>query len=1536
MNELIARLLEQGVELWTDGVQLRYRGPRRALGASTLEEIKQNKEALLAALKGGWVTKTFPLSHPQRALWYLYQSAKDSSAYNTALAVRLRFDPEEEALREALQGLLVRHPSLRTTFAPSGGEGSPEPVQRVHAYQPAILEELDASAWSEADLEARVRACHQRPFDLENGPALRATLFHRGAADHVLLVSIHHIVCDGWSMWLLMDELWRAYADLAGPAPVAPEVIPPSQALWERLAAVAGQPGGDRGEEDVGGREALELFVRRGVAAAFDAMGAWRGAGPTSKAALGARLGVHPRYARLFDALLELLVEARAASIGEDGLVARSPVEGGALVDQQALSEEAERLRRTFPELGAYVDLTAVCLEALPQVLAGKRDAMEVLFPGGSTQLVERTYRGNQVADANNQRIARFVKAYVEERLRTSPEAVIDILEVGAGTGGTSAGVLQALSELGRRGRVRYHYTDVSPAFVRGGEGRFGAEFPFVRFRALDVERGPAEQGFAVGNADLVIASHVIHATRRIDASLGHVKDLLKKNGLLVLNETTIPQAFLTVTFGLMDGWWRFEDAEQRIVGSPLLDRARWGRALERRGFTGVRYAGEGGPAAESSQTVIVASSDGALGRVGEGVARPPETYERFVAAEAEMLASPEGEAHWAYWRRQLGGALPVLELPLDRPRPVVQTHRGQWVPFRISPALTARLRQRAAERNVTVYGLLLAGYQMLLARYSGQEDVVVGCPTAGRHQRAFDRIVGHFVNTVPVRVDLSGDPSVDQAIDRTRAALLGALEHQAFPFTVLVDRLNPRRDAGRPPVFQTMFVFQEPPQDLPLAEVVTDFYSGSARARIHGLDFESFPVSQQEGQFDLSIEVIGTGEALKGVLKYNQDLFDAASMERMSRHFVTVLEGMVEHPEVGVSAIPLLARGEREEVLHRWNDTAREWPLECVHWLVEEQARRTPDAPAVRFEGRTVSYGELDRQADRLAKRLVALDVAAEEPVALCLERSVEMLVAVLGILKAGCAYLPLDPHYPKERLAFMLDDAGARVLVTSRHLTQRLPFLPKQAVFLDPETADDEDGRPLARRGDPSRLAYLLYTSGSTGRPKGVAMPHGPLCNLLRWQLEHSDAGPGARTLQFTTLSFDVSFQEIFATLAAGGTLVLLSEALKTDPEGMLRLVRDERVERIFVPFVILKLIAEAVEGNDELAPAHLKEIITAGEQLKVTPAVVNLMRRLDGCRLVNQYGPTEAHVVTAHHLIGSPDRWPYLPPIGRPIANARIYLLDPRLQPVPPGVPGELFIGGACLARGYHRQEALTAERFIASPFAAGERLYRTGDLARFRADGAIEYLGRADQQVKVHGFRIEPAEIEKQLAAHPRVAEAVVVCDEDAAGLKRLCAYYVPRQGSVEVAALKAHLQETLPTYMVPSVFVELPAIPLTPNGKVDRRALPAAGAAPSGRHLAPRDAIEAGLVELCRSALKLEQLGVDDSLFDLGVNSLTTLSLQRQIDKAYPGTISVPDLLRFPTIAELAAAVRSRSAVASSPSKRGEQYQRFLEALSGTK
>jgi amino acid adenylation domain-containing protein len=597
----------------------------------------------------------------------------------------------------------------------------------------------------------------------------------------------------------------------------------------------------------------------------------------------------------------------------------------------------------------------------------------------------------------------------------------------------------------------------------------------------------------------------------------------------------------------------------------------------------------------------------------------------------------------------------------------------------------------------------------------------------------------------------------------RVRSTCLEAYAHQDLPFEKLVEELQPERDLSHAPLFQVMFVLQNTPQEA---------------IELAGLSLKVMAGDRETAKFDLTLSLTEQEEGVEGWLEYNSDLYDGATIERMLGHYRVLLEGVVATPEARISRLPLLTAGEQRQLLEEWNDTTAAYPKDkCLHELFEEQVERTPEAVAVVFEEQQLTYRQLNARSNQLAHYLRKQGVGPEVLVGICVERSLEMVMAVLGVLKAGGVCVPLDPAYPKQRLAFMLNDTQAPVVLTQDGLLGQLPPNEAQVVCLDSEwkMIAQESPRNPGASVSPETAIYVLYTSGSTGNPKGVVMGHRPICNLIAWQLQNSKFPPGSKTVQFASLNFDASFQEMFSTWCSGGTLLLISDDLRRDPFALLQLISKRSADRLFVPFVALQGLVETADAI-KLIPTSLREVITAGEQLRVTPPMVSIFAKLDGCPLQNHYGPTESHVVTAFSLNGPPEHWPELPPIGRPIWNTQIFLLDRQLQPVPRGVVGELYIGGDCLARGYHNRPDLTAERFIPDPFTGtpGARLYRTGDLAPYPLDGNIHFLGRIDHQVKIRGFRVEPGEVEAALEEHGAVRQAVVTAREDRPGEKRLVA------------------------------------------------------------------------------------------------------------------------------------------------------------------
>ncbi|HEX6864906.1 MAG TPA: amino acid adenylation domain-containing protein, partial [Thermoanaerobaculia bacterium] len=758
------------------------------------------------------------------------------------------------------------------------------------------------------------------------------------------------------------------------------------------------------------------------------------------------------------------------------------------------------------------------------------------------------------------------------------------------------------------------------------------------------------------------------------------------------------------------------------------------------------------------------------------------------------------------------------------------------------------------------------------------------------------------------LRADLSGGPEFREALRRVREATLAAYAHQELPFERLVDSLQPERSLAHSPLFQVMLVLQNAPQ---------------RRLELPGLTLSPYPAESGTSRFDLLLNVNEADGALLGDLEYSRDLFDPATILRLFGHLRTLAEGAVSHPEARLSELPLLSLPEIHQIRHEWNDTAAADPVLPLLELFAAQVKHAPNRPAVTFGEERWSYSELGSRAAALARRLRGLGAGVDSLVAVCLDRSLEMAAAVLGVLEAGAAVLPLDPAYPRQRLGLMLADSGAPLLLTRQSLLAALPEPQARVLCLDewPE-------EPSASPGDlprvpPETLAYVIYTSGSTGRPKGTGLSRGALANLIHWQLRTAPLPPGARVLQLAPLSFDVSFQEMFSTWASGGTLVLVPEETRRDPEALLDLLAAHRVRRMFLPFVALQQICEAA-GRREV-PRDLKEIRTAGEQLRITEAMVDLFSRLGaGFRLDNDYGPSETHVVTSFRLPGDPAGWPLLPPIGRPVGGCQVYVLDGSMRPVPAGVPGELWLGGRQVGRGYHRRPELTAERFLPDPWSPepGARLYRTGDLARWSPEGELDFLGRIDAQVKVRGFRIEPGEIEAVLAQHPAVQEAAVVVRSGDASERRLVAFWTPA-GEAEAAAseLRAFLAERLPEHMVPSVLLPLSAFPLTPSGKVDRRSL--ASLAPvetagEGADGAPRTPLEEIVTGVWAAVLGLEHVGVEQNFFDLGGHSLLATRVTARLSQACQVDFPIRALFEHPTARGLAAALEREMRKGSTP------------------
>lgn len=851
-----------------------------------------------------------------------------------------------------------------------------------------------------------------------------------------------------------------------------------------------------------------------------------------------------------------------------------------------------------------------------------------------------------------------------------------------------------------------------------------------------------------------------------------------------------------------------------------------------------------------------------------------PVQYADYALWQRQWLAGPRLDEQVAYWKAHLQGAPALLELPTDRPRPAVQTYRGACVPVALDVRLIDDLKALARGLDLTLPMVLYTAWAVLLARLSGQDDVVFGIPVANRRRTELEGLIGFLVNTLAIRVRLEDDPPATALLRRVKEVMLGAYAHQDAPFEQVVEALQPARSLSHSPVFQVMFALQN---------------ASSGALQLPGLTLAEEDVPLHTAQFDLLLSLRECGTGMAGSLNYATDLFDAATIERWAECFVCLLRGMVQAPERPVSRLPWMSAAQRRQVVELFNATQAPYPRDkLVPQLIEEQVQRTPDAPAVVFEGQSLTYAELNGRANQLARHLRSRGVGVDQLVGICVERSLEMVVGLLGILKAGAAYVPLDPSYPPERLRYMLGDAAPPVLLTQAHLAERLPAAAAEVIALDADwpaiarqAANDLDAGALGV--EPHHLAYMIYTSGSTGLPKGAMNEHRAVVNRLHWMQMQYGLGADDRVLQKTPFSFDVSVWEFFWTLMSGACLVVARPQGHQDPAYLRGLIEATGVTTLhFVP----SMLQIFLEGHQPGQCPSLRHVVCSGEEL---PA--SLQRRffehLPHARLSNLYGPTEAAIDVTYWEC-DPDDPGSRVPIGRPISNVQMYVLDRHAQPVPIGVTGEIYIGGVNVGRGYLNRPALTQERFIADPFGhePGGRLYRTGDLGRWRADGAIEYLGRNDHQVKIRGFRIELGEIEARLLGHEAVKETVVIAREDAPGDKRLIAYLVPCDPAQPPSAeeLRAHLKLALPDYMVPSAFVTLERMPLSPNGKLDRRALPAPQLAAYARRAyeAPQGELEELLADVWQALLQVEKVGRHDNFFELGGHSLMIVQMMDRL------------------------------------------------------
>ena len=865
----------------------------------------------------------------------------------------------------------------------------------------------------------------------------------------------------------------------------------------------------------------------------------------------------------------------------------------------------------------------------------------------------------------------------------------------------------------------------------------------------------------------------------------------------------------------------------------------------------------------------------------------PPED---FASWQRQWFTGEVLENQLNYWKQELAGIPTLLELPTDRPRPPVQTSQGRSLDFELNGELTEKLQALSQGSGGTLYMTLLAAWATLLYRYSAQEDIAIGSPIANRTRQEIEPLIGFFANTLVLRNDLSGNPSFLELLSRVRSCAMDAYANQDVPFEQLVEVLKPERSLSHSPLFQVMFGFQQ-------AQI--------QKQELASLTLTPLVLKSAMVKFDLTLLMEKTESGIEARLEYNSDLFDESTIVRMVGHFQTLLEGIVANPQAQVSTLPLLTTAERQQLLVEWNNTFVDYPQDkCIHQLFEEKVEKTPDAVAVVFEDQQLTYRELNQKANQLARYLQKLGVAPEVLVGLYVERSLDMVVGLLGIIKSGGTYVPLDPHSPPERLTYMLSDSQVSVLVTQKSLVSRQFQVRSVCLDADWEKISQESDRYLVNRVRPENLLYVIYTSGTTGQPKGVAIEHKSMVNYFHGIIQRFNLSSYRHFLLVSTIATDLGNTIIFPALCTGGCLHVLSQEQTSNPEVLANYMERQEIDCLkIVPSHLAAL--QSLSRPERLLP---RKVLILGGEASSSDWVSSLQSQAPDCIIFNHYGPTETTVGALTYRLSKESSIEKLAkfPIGSPLANTQIYILDSHLQLVPIGVPGELHIGGAGLARGYLNRPELQAQKFIPNPFSQEERerLYKTGDKARYLPDGNIEFLGRIDNQVKIRGFRIELGEIEAVLGQHPAVGETVVVARKDA-DQKRLVAYIVSEQEEdLTSSQLRQFLKQKLPDYMIPSGFAFLEKLPLTPNGKVDRRALPEldqSNRPQDAGFVSPRNSLELQLSQIWSDLLNVNPVGVKDNFFDLGGHSLLAVRLMARIKQQFGTDLPLATLFTEPTI-----------------------------------
>ena len=1631
VTDLLRQVAERGVELWTEGSRLRFRAPQGALDAALRDGLRADRAAVVAELRAQAAkrVKVSLLSHNQRALWFIHQDVPQTAAYHVAVAARITSPVNITALHDAAQALTDRHPMLRGTYVLSDDD---QLTMRICDVIDVAFDRVDVTGTSEAALQDRVEAEHRRPFDLEHGPVFRCTLFTTAPDDHVLLLNMHHIAGDAWSMLLAIEEFFVLYAEASG-LPTKPLPNPGKEYTafveWQTqfIESVAGAALGDawqrtlaapRGEveipldrqrpprksyrgaahrfaipESLASR--LRVFAREQGTTLYTVLLAsyaavlYRLSG-TTDVIIGTptfgrsqnefnrtighfvnpvpmRIAVEPtlsfrellgRVSQTVRRALDgqdypLLLMVQHAQVARDvsrsplfeaffGLMAFEQLRDGVSDERQTrqlsttrdhaglrIGPYALRQRDTqfglslqFSELDGGLDGSLTfCTDLYEQETAARLCAHYITLLEGAILNVDQAVEtlppqarrlGADEAATAPAAVSSAAQQLLDElaardvRLQLDGEKLKVNAPVGALTGELKArmSLLKAdlLAQLkagsaphgGLRRVPRLAPLPISYAQQRlwfldqmdPGNTHYNIALPIRVAGVLDVAA-------MVGALNALPLRHEALRTRIRNVDGNPRAELMENVGNVVRMADVsglAPDARVREAqrMAAAHGASSFDLARGPLISCLLVRLADDDHVLA---LCMHHIASDGWSIAVASKEVCVLY-DAAVAGLASPLPELTLQYIDFAAWQREQMNSGLLAQQLGFWQRELAGAPVLLELPTDRPRPMVLTYRGTRRRFRIEPEQLVSLKAFARANGVTLYMVLLAAFQVLLHRYSGQDDVVVGSPLANRDDPALEPVIGCFVNNIAMRGRLGGNPSFREFLAQTSTAVLAAFDNREVPFDRVVEALRPERSTSHSPVFQAMFTLHSFPIDP---------------AQPQGLQVELMPLpddGSEASRFDLTMEIDEHEDGLRTHFEYASDLFEEATVARMFGEYAELLRSAVAEPELKLREIPMLTASDQRVLLDEVNATRFDHDRSvCIHELVAAAAAATPDAIAVQASDATLTYGQLERRSNQMAQLLRERGVTDGSLVGVCLDRIADLPVALLAVLKAGAAYVPVDPAHPAERLVYTLTDASVACVITEAKFSTLVESANAPLLLVD-----DDDGAILAQSSHapfsvvrPEDLAYVIYTSGSTGRPKGVEVEHRNVVNFLRSMAREPGFGRDDVLLAVTTPSFDIAGLEVFLPLICGARTVIASRADVLDGDQLIRLL-DETHATVMqaTPATWRLMLDTGWKGSSSL------RVLCGGEAMPR-----DLARELLAKTGViwNMYGPTETTIWSTTHRVTDAAQDI---PIGHAIGNTTVYVLDESGRPAPIGVAGELCIGGEGVARGYRRRPELTQEKFvtIALEGRAPERVYRTGDVARVRSDLTLEFVGRRDHQVKVRGYRIELGEIESVLVEHASVRRAVVLVREDTPGDQRLVAYVVPADGEFNDAeALRSLLRARLPEYMVPSTIVPLLELPLTPNGKIDRKALPA----PASLQPAPGAAVDIVMTDpqrrvaaIWREVLRVEHLGVDDNFFDRGGHSLLVVKVHAALRREFQSELTLIDLFQHTTIAAQAA------------------------------